>query len=337
MRKGRTVMEKEQKKKAAGMLALGSWHIYNRMTLEENIAFIQGAMDRGINHFDIGDYWDHDFLNTVRFKEVVKELGLPRESYKLGLKVFTNSTESRELVVNRLLELLDVEYADYILFSRPNPQETMQEAVEAMDSLVEKGMTKELDFSLWDAPLLKQAYDLLKVNQMHLPKFVQFQYNICRRDVVESETYQALFRETGMKLQAAFTLEGGILGGHVTRRRYEPEERAAGVWYPEEERNIARDSGGIRDQIVAKVPRLIQVARENGMSAAKLAMAYPATNPNLENVLIGATKIWQLDEAIEAMELAITQADKVRALTREFYTPGAEAPHLFDFNGGHYH
>jgi len=325
------------KRTAADLLCLGSWHIFSRMTLEENVKFIEAAMERGITHFDIGDYWDHELLNSQRFKEVMKILNVPRENYTMGLKVFTNSTESRELVVGRMLDLLETDYADYILFSRPNPKETMLEAVQAMDELVVRGMTKELDFSLWDAPLLKQAYDVMKENGLHLPRFVQFQYNICRRDVVESPAYQALFRDTGMKLQAAFTLEGGILGGHVTRRRFEPEERAAGIWFPAEERNMARDSGGIRHEIVKKVPRLIEVARSVGLSPAQLAMALPATNPNIENVLFGATKIWQLDEAIAAMDFALNNPEQVKALTQEFYTPGAEAPHLFDFNGGHLH
>lgn len=329
--------ERTVQTRAADLLCLGSWHIYSRMTLDENAAFIQAAMDRGINHFDIGDYWDHELLNTARFKEVVKLLGLPRESYKMGLKVFTNSTESRESVVRRMLDLLDTDHADYILFSRPNPHETMREAVADMNALVDMGLTRELDFSLWDAPQLKEAYDLLKAQGMHLPRFVQFQYNICRRDVVESETYQALFRDTGLKLQAAFTLEGGILGGHVTRRRFEPEERAQGIWFPPEERNMARDSGGIRDEIVRKVPRLIEVSRAQGLSPAQLAMAFPATNPSIENVLFGATKVWQLDQALGAMELALTRPEEVRALTQEFYTAGAEAPHLFDYNGGHLH
>ena len=133
--------------------------------MDENIKFIQGALERGINNFDIADYWDHEMLNTQRFKEVVKELGLPRESYKVGLKVFTNSTESREQVVKQLLDLLDMEYVDSILFSRPNMQETMQEAVEAMNAVMEQGLTKELDFSLWDAPQLKEAYHSITLLQ----------------------------------------------------------------------------------------------------------------------------------------------------------------------------
>jgi len=328
--------DKGIKAKAAEMLCLGSWHVFSRQSLDESVKFVQAAIERGINKFDIADYWDHELLNTIRFKEVVKILGLPRESYKIGLKVFTNSTESRESVVRRELDLLDVEYVDYILFSRPNSQETLQEACEKMNELVEIGLTKELDFSLWDAPQLKEAYDLLKSQNMNLPRFVQFQYNVCRRDVVESEAYNNLFETTGLRLQAAFTLEGGILAGHVHRRRFEPDERAKGIWFPPGERNIARDSGGIRDQIVKKVPRLMEIAKSIGVSAAQLAMAFTATHPRIETVLFGATKIWQLDEAIGAMELALTRPAEVRELTDELYVGGAKPPRIFDYTGGKY-
>ena len=63
------------KAKAAKMLALGSWHVYNRQTFEESVAFVNAALERGINHFDMADYWESDFKNTERFKAVMKELG----------------------------------------------------------------------------------------------------------------------------------------------------------------------------------------------------------------------------------------------------------------------
>ena len=326
--------EKTLRQQAADMLVLGSWHIYSRMTLDENVAFVKGALDRGITQFDVADYWDHEMLNTVRFKEVMKVLGLPRETYKIGLKVFTNSTESRDLVVRRMMELLDVEYVDSVLCSRPNVHETMQEAVEGMNNLIVDGLSKELDFSLWDAPQLKEAYDLMKAQGMNLPKFVQFQYNVCRRDVVESPAYHELFESTGLRLQAAFPLEGGILAGHVTRRRFGPEEREAGIWFHPEDRNLARDSGDIRQKIVEKVPRLIEVTHEMGISPATLSIAFAATHPYIHNVLMGASKLWQVDEALDGIEMALTDPAKVRAVTEEFYVGGSKPPKLFDMNGG---
>lgn len=321
----------DKKKEAAKILALGSWHVYNRQSLDESIAFVDAAMQRGINSFDIADYWDYDFLNTARFREVMKQLGRPREEYKIGLKVFTNSERTREQEVEQFLDLLGIDYADSVLCSRPAPGESLADACKAMDALVAKGLAKELDFSLWDAPQLKQAYDFMRSHGFALPRYVQFQYNICRRDVVESDSYQKLFAETGLKLQAAFPLEGGILAGHIARQRFDPETRNE-RWFHPEDRNIARDSGGIRDRIIEKVPRLIEVARANGLTAAQLALAFVAINPNLENILFGATKIWQLDEAIEGVCFALEDPERVKDLSAEFRVNGSAAPKLFDFS-----
>ena len=98
------------KAKAAKMLALGSWHVYNRQTFEESVAFVNAALERGINHFDMADYWESDFKNTERFKAVMKELGRPREDYKIGLKIFTNTALTRTEEVTRFLDLLDLDY-----------------------------------------------------------------------------------------------------------------------------------------------------------------------------------------------------------------------------------
>ena len=324
-------MAEDLRKKAAGLLALGSWHVYSRQTLDESVAFVDAALARGINRFDLADYWDCGLRNTTRFKEVMRQLGRPRGDYKIDIKVFTNSERTREQEVCELLGLLGIDYADSVLCSRPAPEESLEDACKAMDALVSKGLAKELDFSLWDAPLLSQAYDHMRREGLALPRYVQFQYNICRRDVVESNAYQKLFADTGLKLQAAFPLEGGILAGHTTRQRFDPETRSE-EWFGPGDRNIARDSGGIRDRIVAKVPRLIEVAGEHGLTSAQLAIAFVTTNPNLESILFGATKIWQIDEAIDGVCYALQHPETVKIISEEFRVNGSAAPKLFDIS-----
>ena len=321
----------ETREKAVKMLALGSWHVYNRQTFDESVAFVEGALERGVNHFDIADYWESDFKNTERFRDVMKALGRPREDYKIGLKIFTNSKMTRVEEVSKFLDLLDLDYADYVLCSRPYQGETMEHAVVAMDEIAKSGVTRELDFSLWDAPQMKEAFDLMKAMGLTLPKFVQFQYNICRRGVVESEAYEDLMNSTGLKLQAAVPFEGGMLGGHLMRRRFDPGDKEKGHGYHDEDRNLCRDAGNIRDQIIAIFPRLKATAESVHLTPAQLSMAYVATNPHLENILFGATKLWQIDEAIGAVEFALENPEKVRELS-EGFNIGGEAPKLFDFS-----
>ena len=79
--------KKDIREKAAMLLCLGSWYIYRRLIFDQSLDLVQGALDRGINHFDIADYWDHEMLNTEYFKKIMKELGHPRDTYKIGLRV----------------------------------------------------------------------------------------------------------------------------------------------------------------------------------------------------------------------------------------------------------
>lgn len=323
-------MNEELRKLAVSKMTLGSWHIHCRLTLDESVKLIEGAMERGITSFDIADYWDNDVKNTVRFKEVMKILGVPRENYKLGLKVFPNSVDSRDTVMRRELDRMELDYVDYALCSRPTAGESMEHAVECMDALVTDGLAKTLDFAMWDPSVAAEAIAMMKQKGLHLPRCMQFPYNIGRRDVVESEAYVSLFKD-GLKLQAGFPMEGGLLCGQVHRRRYDPEDKAAGIWFVPGDRNMTRDHGDIRPKIAAIVPELKNLAATLGVSSGQLALAFVVTNPYLDNVVFGATKMWQIDEAIEAVELGLSKPDIVREYADRVYVSGAAIPGYFDY------
>ena len=323
-------MDNALRKKAAELLIMGSWHVYCRLSLDEGVQLVAGALERGINHFDVVDYWDNDIQNTTRFREIVKILDLPRESYRVGIKIFPNSVDDRETILRRELDRLGLEYADFALCSRPTAGESMEHAVESMDGLVKAGLIKRLDFTMWDPAVAKEAITMMKERGLTVPVSMQFPYNVGRRDVVESKDYIELF-EDGLKLSAGFTLEGGLLCGHVHRRRYEPEDKAAGIWYEPGDRNMTRDHGGIRSKIAAIVPKLNELAEGIGVKGGQLAMAYVVTNPYLENLVFGATKLWQIDEALEAVELGLTQPKLVRELADKVYVSGAAIPGYFDY------
>ena len=317
-------------RKPEDMLVMGSWHVYNRLTLDEGVALVKGAMDLGIKHFDVVDYWDCGILTTLRFKEIMKQIGISRDQYIIGVKAFPNGVDTREELVKRDLERLEIDYVDYVLCSRPTEGETMEHATQCMSDLVSSGLCKELDMTMWDPKVAKEALDMMKEKGLNMPKCMQFPYNICRRDVVESDDYVNLFKD-GLKLQAGFTMEGGIFAGHTYRKRFDPEDKAAGIWFPKGERNLTRDHGGIREKIVAMVPKIREVAASVGLTPSQFAVAYVATNPYLDSIVIGATKVWQIEEAIEAVKFGQENADKIKELAEEVYVSGTAIPGYFDY------
>ncbi len=324
------MMEKTLRQRATELMILGCWHVHCRLTLDESIALFERALDRGINNFDIVDYWDNDIANTRRFREIMTALAIPRDSYRVGAKVFPNNVDSRDTVLRRELDRMGLEYVDYVLCSRPTQGESMEHAVECMHQLVADGLAKRLDMAMWDPVVAAEAIQMMKDRGLTVPVSMQFPYNIGRRDVVESEDYVKLFKD-GLKLSAGFTMEGGVLCGHTNRRRYEPEEKAQGIWFEPGERNLTRDHGGIREKIVAVVPRLNELAATLGVEGGQLAMAYVVTNPYLESLVFGATKLWQIDKAIEAVELGLTKPEIVRDMANQVYVSGAAVPGYFEY------
>ena len=315
-----------------GRFALGSWHVFSRLSLEEGATLVRRALDLGIELFDVGDYWDHDQSNEVRFREIVQRLGLKRDTYRIGIKVFTNSVESRRALVQQSLMRLGVESADYVICSRPAANESLDHAVTAMAELVSSGLAHDIAASLWAPEMLGQAMAMMAEKGLPQPRFVQLQYNVCRRSVVESAAHQRLFAETGIRLQAADTLEGGLLAGHVHRERYHPGDREKGHWFPD--RNLPRDSGGIRPDIRRMVPKLETAARRLGSTPAQLAMAFCLLHPALDTLLFGATRAEHLKENLGALELARTRAGEVLEAVAPLALQGAAAPAIFDVSAG---
>jgi L-glyceraldehyde 3-phosphate reductase len=249
-------------------LSLGSWHIFSRLSFDDNAILVKRALDLGINLFDVGDYWDHELSNEARFREVIRHLGVPRSAYQDAVKVFTNSVETRQELVKESLHRLGTEQADFVVCSRPAMKETVAEAAEAMAALVTSGLGRQLAFSLWTPDLFAQAFDALRARNWPLPQYLQLQYSVCRRSVVESDACRRMFEQTGMRLQAANVLEGGILVGHLHRERFNEEDRAAGRWFAD--RNIPRDSGHIRPRIREQAPLLATAARRLGGLAGSI-------------------------------------------------------------------
>jgi L-glyceraldehyde 3-phosphate reductase len=313
-------------------LALGSWHIFRRLTLDESVALVRRALDLGITFFDVGDYWDHEISNEERFREIVRRLGLRRDQYRVSVKVFTNSATRRDDLLKESLHRLGIEQADYVICSRPSGGETMEEACEAMGALVRSGLSRHLAVSLWTPEPLREAIAYMRARDLPEPRFLQLQYNVCRRTLVESQSYASLFRDTGLRLQAADTLEGGILTGHLERDRFGPEDREAGRWFAE--RNLPRDSGGIRPEIRRKAPALAAAARDIGVTPAQLAIAYCLLNPAIYNVLFGATRAAHLDENAGAVRLARERAAEVRGAVAGLSVEGAAPPPIFDISAG---
>lgn len=309
-------------------LSLGSWNTFSRCTAPELERLLGMALDSGINLFDVGYYWDKPDTEAA-VAGALRQLGRPRDSFLIAQKLWlwTYPAESFRQQLEGSLARLGLDHVDMVLVSRPTPDLDLATYLAEVVALVEQGLARSWGVTNYPAELVRETVALAKANGWPLPAMLQMQYNVMRRGIVEGPDYADLFADGTIKLCSAHMLEGGILGGHLQRDRVDPPAFAEGVRPPE--RNIARDSGGIREEIRQRQPLLAQIAADFGASPAQLALAYCLSHPHLATALVGVSRCEDLTENLAALSL-LGRADEIRAAVAPLALAGVGHPKLFN-------
>jgi aryl-alcohol dehydrogenase-like predicted oxidoreductase len=291
-------------------LSLGSWNTFSRINFEENLALIGRALDLGINLFDVGYYWDKPHTELI-FARVLQVLARPRDSFMVAEKLWLWDYPQQSFLdqLRGSLVRLGLDHVDLVMVSRPLPEMDFDAFCDEVVDLVDRGLARAWGVTNWDPEQIAHAQRRLGAAGRPTPRLVQLQYNLARRAIVETEGYDALFAAGDVHLCAAHTMEGGILAGHLDRDRVNPSDMAAGV--VPNERNIARDAGGIREQIRANHPTLEAVARSLGATPAQVAIATVLANPGTATALIGVTRMADLEDNIGAIALATDRREEL--------------------------
>ncbi|KAF5201393.1 Voltage-gated potassium channel subunit beta like, partial [Thalictrum thalictroides] len=113
---------------------------------------------------------------------------------------------------------------------------------------------------------------------------------------VESE-YLPLYSNYGIGLTTWSPLASGVLTGKYTKGNIPAESRFALENY----KNLA--SRTLVDDVLKKVDGLKPIAEALGVPLSQLAIAWCASNPNVSSVITGATKEYQIQENMKAIDV----------------------------------
>ena len=299
-------------------LSFGAWITFGqqigRGTARDLIA---AAWDHGINFFDNAEGYANGEAERV-MGDVIADLRLPRDGYAVSSKVMFGSAKdplpmqkglSRKHVrdaCDGALERLRVDYLDLFFCHRPDPDTSIEETVRAMDGLIRQGKVLYWGTSEWSAAQIREAAKIAKHHGLHAPSMEQPQYNLLQRQRVELE-YAPLYAELGLGTTTWSPLGSGLLTGKYNESI--PDDARLGLegqgWL---QRMILGDSQGGRLQRARKYSAL---AAEFGLPPASLAIAWCLRNPHVSTVILGASRVEQLLQNLEALTLADTVEDAV--------------------------
>ncbi|MEV8520241.1 aldo/keto reductase [Dyella marensis] len=290
-------------------LSFGAWVTFGQQ-VGRSLArdMLAMAHDHGVNYFDNAEVYNHGVAETL-MGDVLADLRFPRDSYCVSSKVFfgarpnplpTQRGLSRKHVLeacHQALQRLRVDHLDLYFCHRPDPDTPVEETVAAMDLLVRQGKVLYWGTSEWPAGLIGEAHRVARENHLYAPSMEQPEYNLLHRERVEQE-YAPLYRDYGMGTTIWSPLASGLLTGKYNDG-VPNDARLAQPGY-EWLRQAVLEQGGER---IAKVRRLAPIAAELGVSQAQLAIAWCLVNPHVSTVMLGASRLEQLEHNLDVLRL----------------------------------
>jgi 1-deoxyxylulose-5-phosphate synthase len=301
-----------------GMMTYGTpkWRPW---VLDEDTSrpFIRRALELGINFFDTADMYSAGVSEEVTGR-ALKAFG-SRDAVVIATKAYypmSDDPNDRGLsrkhlmsAVDNSLRRLGTDYIDLYQIHRWDSSTPIEETLTALHDIVRSGKARYIGASSMMSWQFAKALHL--ADQRGLTRFVSMQnhYNLVYRE--EEREMLPLCLEEGIGVIPWSPLARGFLAGNrrtptdADTPRGRTDTFGHGLYYAPEDFTVA--------------DRCAQVASEKGVTPAQVALAWILHQPAVTAPIIGASKVEQLEQAIGALDIALSQED-VRRL-EEPYVP----------------
>jgi L-glyceraldehyde 3-phosphate reductase len=285
-------------------IALGLWHNFGAVDAESTATeIVLGAFERGVTHFDLANnYGPPPGSAEETFGRILgRELGAHRDeliiSTKAGYGMWPGpygDFGSRKYLLASLdqsLKRLGIPYVDIFYHHRPDPETPLEETMEALASAVRAGKALYVGLSNYTAAQTREAAALLR--ELHTPCLIhQPSYNMLNR-WVEPELLETLSTE-GIGCIAFSPLAQGVLTNRYLHS-IPSDSRAARPSSP------FLNPEDLSDKKLAMVLSLDAIAKLRGQSLAQMALAWVLRRPEVTSVLVGASRLSQLEDSLGAL------------------------------------
>ncbi|MEM0999405.1 MAG: aldo/keto reductase [Bacteroidota bacterium] len=295
-------------------LSFGSWLTFGKQigdtTAQELMHF---AYDHGVNFFDNAEVYSRGQSEIV-MGQILKDAGWNRDTFVVSSKVYWGGDKPNQLGLSRkhvfeachaALKRLQVEYLDLYFCHRPDKNTPMAETVWTMHNLIQQGKILYWGTSEWSAQEIQEAHAVALQHHLIGPLMEQPQYNMLVRERFEVE-YNKLYRDYGLGTTIWSPLASGVLTGKYNEG------------FPEDTRLGIKGLEWLKDRVlqkaaVEKVRALTAFAQELGTTMPLLAIAWCLKNSHVSTVIMGASKLAQLEENVQALDVVPLLTEEIMA------------------------
>ncbi|HTB98605.1 MAG TPA: aldo/keto reductase [Terracidiphilus sp.] len=265
---------------------------------------VAASIENGVNFFNTADAYTGGQSESM----LAQALGVRRRDIILATKVGFRTGEalvhtglSRHHILDSAeasLRRLGTDYIDLYIVHRVDPYTPIEETLEALNDLVRQGKVRYIGFSNWPAWRAALALGMQRQNGWAQFKAAEVYYSLVGRDVEHEIVPFAL--EAGIGLLVWSPLAGGFLTGKYSRENPQGDGgRLTGFDILPFDREAGYD---LLDHV-----RIL--ANGHGATPAQVAIAWLMTRPGVSSVLLGASKITQLEDNLAAAHWAMTEEE----------------------------
>jgi len=297
-------------------ISLGLWHNFGGVDAYENArAMVRRAFDLGITHFDLANnYGPPPGSAEEAFGRILSQDLAPYRdeliiSSKAGYRMWPGpygEWGSRKYLVASLdqsLQRMGLEYVDIYYSHRPDPETPLEETMAALDHVVRQGKALYAGISSYHPEQTRQAASILR--ELGTPCTIhQPSYSMFNRWIEDG--LLDVLEEQGMGCIVFSPLAQGLLTGRYLDGIPE-DSRAA-------KPHGALRPGRVTEERLAQVRKLNEIARARGQTMAQLALAWNLRHPVMTSVLVGASKVSQIEDNVGALQNLDFSADELAAI-----------------------
>jgi aryl-alcohol dehydrogenase (NADP+) len=274
---------------------------------EESRPFIKLALELGINFFDTADVYSLGVSEEILGK-ALRDFAT-RDQVIIATKVFSKVGDgpndkglSRKHIFDSIdasLRRLKTDYVDLYQIHRWDYETPIEETLAALDDLVKLGKVRYLGISSVYAWQFAKALYTADIHGWTRFVSIQNHYNLVYRE--EEREVIPLSLDQGIGIIPWSPLARGFLAGNRSKEGYgetlraKTDEFAHNLYYQESDFQV--------------VDRVVDLAQKRVVKPAQIALAWLLHKPGVTAPIIGASKIEHLKDAVEAVDLLLSEEE----------------------------
>lgn len=275
----------------------------DQKAVDEQIKIVTEA---GVNFIDTANIYSEGLSETM-IGQAIKNLGINRDDLVLATKVRgaigkgqNDLGLSKKHIIQQVessLKRLGTDYIDLYQIHTADPLTPIEETIRTLDDLVRSGKIRYFGASNIAAWQLMKGLSYSQYNYLDKFASLQVNYSLDVRDVEREIVPLLIDQKVGMMVWSP--LSGGLLTGKYKRDGQKEQGRLNSFPFPPFHEDRAYDVLDV----------LTPMAEQKKVSIAQLALAWLLHQPVVSSVIIGATKLHQLEDNLKAVDVVFTSKE----------------------------